>query len=273
MRIAIQGETGSFHHQAAKHWFGKDVEILPGDTFTETFDLLSNGADQAIVAIENTLYGSINETLDLIEKHRYPIVGEIYLHIHQQLIGIPGADPSKITQIYSHPVALVQCEQYLDTHFPHAERIEHHDTAGSVRLVAERNDPRIAAIAGTAAAETYGLAILAPNIEDNDANLTRFLVINPHTTTSVVGANKTSLTLTTSHTPGALAHALSVFAKSGSNLTKLQSRPIVGDPWNYKFSIDVESAGDPLEAQLAEIRQQSCTVTVLGQYKSGSTYE
>lgn len=271
MRIAIQGESGSFHHQAAKLWFSSDATIMPADTFTDTFALLEHGADQAVVAVENTLYGSINETLDLIEQHRYPVVGELYLRIRQQLIGLPGASLQDITRIYSHPVALVQCEQYLDTHFPHAERIEHPDTAGSVRLVAERNDPHVAAIAGQAAAETYNLPIIAKNIEDNKENFTRFLVLNPNGT-SPADANKTSLVLTTDHTPGALAHALSVFAKNGSNLTKLQSRPVVGDPWKYRFYVDVEAAGPTLDAQIAEIRQQGCTVTVLGQYKAGRTY-
>ena len=271
MHIAIQGELGSFHHQAAKLWFSKDIDIMPADTFTDTFTLLDHGADQAIVAVENTLYGSINETLDLIEQHRYPVTGELYLRIQQQLIGLPNTDPTKITHIYSHPVALVQCEQYLDTHFPDAERIEHHDTAGSVRLAKERNNPHIAAIAGRGAAETYGLPIIAENIEDNKENFTRFLVIDPNGKPTA-GANKTSLVLTTDHTPGALAHALSVFARSGSNLTKLQSRPVVGDPWKYRFYIDIEAAGSVLDAQLAEIRQQGCTVTVLGQYKAGRTY-
>lgn len=270
MRIAIQGESGSFHHQAAKRWFSNDVTIMPADTFADTFALLDHGADQAIVAVENTLYGSINETLDLIEQYRYPVVGELYLRIQQQLIGLPGTIPQDIARIYSHPVALVQCEQYLDKHFPHAERIEYPDTAGSVRLVKERNDPQIAAIAGRTAAETYDLPIIAEDI-DNKENYTRFLVINPNGTPPI-DANKTSLVLTTNHTPGALAHALSVFAKSGSNLTKLQSRPVVGDPWKYRFYIDVEAAGPALDAQIAEIRQQGCTVTILGQYKAGRTF-
>lgn len=271
MHIAIQGEIGSFHHQAAKLWYGNDVAILPAETFAEAFALLDEGADQALVAVENTLYGSINETLDLIEKHRYPVVGELYLHIQQQLIGLQGADPAKITHIYSHPVALVQCEQYLDMHFPTAERIEYHDTAGSVRLVKEKNDASFAAIAGVSAAETYDLPILAKNIQDNKENYTRFLIINP-TGAPPVLPGKASLILTTDHTPGALAHALSVFSKSGSNLTKLQSRPVIGDPWKYRFYIDVESAGSTLDAQVSEIRQQGCTVTVLGQYQTGRTY-
>lgn len=271
MRIAIQGESGSFHHQAAKLWFTSDVTIVPAETFTETFALLDAHADQAIVAIENTLYGSIDETLDLIEKHHYPVIGELYLHIQQQLIGLKDADPARITRIYSHPVALVQCEEYLNTHFPHAERIEHHDTAGSVRLVKEKNDPTIAAIAGTAAAAEYGLPLLAKNIQDNKENYTRFLVINPKGTPPH-RANKTSLVLTTGHTPGALAHALSVFAQAGSNLTKLQSRPVIGDPWKYRFYLDVESAGATFDQQVAAIRQQGCTVTILGQYKAGLVY-
>jgi prephenate dehydratase len=270
MYVAIQGQIGSFHHQVAKQWFGDDVQILPAETFTEVFGILNRQETTlAIVAIENTLYGSINEVYDLIESHRYPIVGEVYLPIGQQLIALPDAKTTDITHIYSHPVALAQCENYLDIHFPNAERIEHHDTAGSVDFVKNANDKSMAAIAGRVAAETYDLPILAENIEDNKANVTRFMIIDTHAPT-VVDTNKASIVVQTNHTPGALAHVLATFADAGVNLTKLQSRPIIGKVWKYLFYIDIETSGEQLAKLIKEIEKNETIVTVLGEYKAAS---
>ena len=272
MRVAIQGEAGSFHHQAARLWFADDPTIIPKETFTQTISALSiDEADQALVAVENTLYGSINEVLDLIETHSYPITGEIFLHIQQQLIGLSNAVPQDIQRIYSHPVALVQCEQYLDMHFPNAERIEHHDTAASVRFIKEQNDPHAAAIAGTAAADLYQLPILKHNIQDNQENYTRFLVLNPHGINSAA-ANKSSLVLTTNHAPGSLSHALAIFAEAKVNLTKLQSRPIPGNPWQYTFYVDVEVAGRKLHDLITTIESNGTNIKILGEYIAGTTH-
>jgi prephenate dehydratase len=268
MRVAIQGQLGSFHHQVAKQWFGNDVQILPAETFSEVFGMLNrHETTLAIVAIENSLYGSINEVYDLIESHNYPIVGEIYLRIEQQLVALPDAKTTDITHVYSHPVALAQCENYLDTHFPNAERIEHHDTAGSVEFVKNSNDKSMAAIAGRVAAQTYNLPILCENIEDNKANFTRFLVIDTNAK-PVVHADKASLVIQTNHQPGALANVLAAFADRGVNLTKLQSRPIIGKAWRYKFYIDVETGGEQLKHLLDGIRANGTTVTILGQYQA-----
>jgi prephenate dehydratase len=272
MNIAIQGEKASFHDQATRLWFGNDAIIIPGNTFADVFDALDNGtADQAVVAIENTLYGSIDQTLDLIEKHRFAITGELFLHIHQQLITLPDVSLSDITQVYSHPVALAQCDNFLSQHLPKAKRIEYHDTAASVRFIKNNGDPSVAAIAGAVAASDYSLPILQHNIEDNKANTTRFLVINPKGAVPA-HANKSSLSLVTNHSPGALAHVLTLFAQAGANLTKLESRPIVGSSWKYRFHLDVEIAGAPLHAIIAQIRQTGATVTILGEYVSGTTY-
>lgn len=270
MRVAIQGEAGSFHHQAVMLWFTDNPTIIPKETFAQTVGALSaNEADQAIIAVENTLYGSISEVLDLVETHPYPITGEIFLHIQQQLIGLSGADAKDIKRIYSHPVALVQCEQYLDKYFPDAERIEHHDTAASVRFIKEQNDRHAAAIAGTAAAALYQLPILKRDIQDNQENYTRFLVLDPQGV-SLTSANKSSLVLTTNHTPGSLASALAVFAEANINLTKLQSRPITGNPWQYKFYVDVEVAGKKLHDLIALIESTGTVVKILGEYAAGT---
>ena len=270
MHIAIQGQLGSFHHQVAKQWFGNDVQILPAETFSEVFGMLNrHETTLAIVAIENSLYGSINEVYDLIESHRYPIVGEVYLRIEQQLIALPGAKTTDITHIYSHPVALAQCENYLDAHFPNAERIEHHDTAGSVEFIKQSGDKSMAAIAGRVAAKTYNLPILTENIEDNKANVTRFMIIDT-SGKKAPDTNKASLVIQTDHTPGSLARVLTTFADAGVNLTKLQSRPIIGKVWKYRFYVDVETSDDKLTALISEIQKNETAVTILGEYKAAT---
>lgn len=270
MRVAIQGESGSFHHQVAQQLFD-DASIVACETFGDVFGALNeHRAETAIVAVENSLYGSINEVLDLIEAHRYPIVGEVYLRIKQQLIALPGATEQTITKIYSHPVALAQCEQYLDVHFPKSQRIEYHDTAASVAYIKKLGDKTVAAIAGTAAAGLYNLPILAANIEDNKANFTRFLVLSLDPRAQPQVTTKASLVVTTGHQPGALAQVLTTFATTGANLTKLQSRPIIGQPWKYRFYIDVETDSATLEQTIATIKKDGATVTVLGTYVAAS---
>lgn len=272
MRIAIQGTAGSFHHQAAKAWFGADVSIVEAKTFTEAFGFLKDGrADMALMAVENSIHGPLTETLDCIATYHYPIVGEIYLHIHQQLIGIEGTPLDTIRYVYSQPVALAQCSQYMSSRLPQATPVDYHDTTASVAYVKEQNDPTIAAVAGVDAVKEYGLAILAADIEDNAQNYTRFLIIDP-VGQPVADADKTSLILTTNHTPGALARALSQFADAGINVTSLQSRPVVGDAWHYRFHIDVEAAGRPLHEVIDKIQQDGSTLLTLGEYKAGKTY-
>lgn len=270
MRIAIQGEAGSFHHQVASDWFGETANIVPCGSFNEVFGALArHDADMIVTAVENSLYGSINEVLDLIESYRFPIVGEVFLRVEQQLIGLPGADLKKLTKVYSHPVALAQCEAFLDANLPKAERIEHHDTAASVEFIKKLNDPHAAAIAGRTAAELYDVPILAETIEDNKANYTRFLVLSPREI-SVPGANKASLVVTTDHTPGALGRVLAAFSDRGANLTKLQSRPIVGQPWKYRFYIDVETTPAVLADALHAIQKDGAAATVLGTYEAAT---
>lgn len=264
MRIAIQGEQASFHHTAAKQWFGDDIIIVPCDTFAEVFGALNrHEADAGIAAIENTLTGGINPVYDLIEAHGYPITGEVHLPIHQQLIGAPGA---KITHIYSHPVALAQCEAFLDSNYPDAKRIEHHDTAGAVEFIKKSGETGFAAIAGSDAAVLHDMPIIAKDIEDNPANFTRFLIMEPGGTPPK-DADRTSLVLTTHHTPGALAKVLTVLADNNINLSKLQSRPIVGKPWNYRFYLVLDIAGEQLHKTLHDIEPLTSSITILGEYR------
>lgn len=268
--VAIQGVLASFHHIAAQEFFGDDFQVLPSETFTDAFRAVASGkADNAVIAIENSLYGSINEVYDLLLKYKFCISGEVYLRIEQCLIGLPQSSPQAIKEVYSHPVALAQCEYFLDTKLPAAKRFEHHDTAGAAADIKAWGDASKAAIASRQAAKFYGMAVLAKGIETHKANYTRFIILQKEKSVDL-GADKTSLILETADRPGALYYALGVFAKAGINLTKLQSRPIIGRAWHYMFYVDVQSnaSQEPLLSALQELKKQDCAVTVLGSYKS-----
>jgi prephenate dehydratase len=271
MRVAIQGELGSFHHLAAKGWYEEEPEIVACQTFEAVFDAVTSGkADQAVVAIENSLYGSINQVYDLLARHHLPIIGEISERIHQQLIGLPGAELSGINAVMSHPVALGQCSEFLTGELPKAERVEYYDTAAAVQYLQQNADMKLAAIGSTLAAEQAGLAIIRKNVENDPNNYTRFVVVSPGGQ-SPSDANKSSLVIQTSHQPAALYRALGIFADGGINLTKLQSRPIPGKVWRYQFYVDAETAGAPLKDIIRRLKKQDCSVTVLGEYRADST--
>lgn len=271
MRIAIQGEKGSFHHSAVIEWYGNSVDIVPCDTFKEVFDAIKNNeADSGIIAIENSLFGSINEVYDLLLKYKIPIVGEIPMRIHQCLIGIDKSiNFGSVIHVYSHPVALAQCGTFLDQYLPTAERIENTDTAGSVELIKKLGNPNYLAIASSLAAKLYGCQIIKNSIEDHSTNYTRFLVIEP-AGIAPKDANKASIVLKTNHQPGALYEALGIFAKAGINLSKLQSRPIPGKVWRYMFYIDIEINKSSIPSLTEQLNKLNCDVTVLGLYNSAT---
>jgi prephenate dehydratase len=268
--ISIQGQPGSFHDVAAQEFFTSDFQLLCCDTFSDTFAALASGAaTYALCAIENSLYGSINEVYDLLIKHHFPIVGEVYLRVEQCLIGVPGTTLTSITEVHSHPVALAQCEKFLDEQLPEAKRFEQHDTAGSVRMVRDWGDPKKAAIASAVAADMYGLQVISGGIETNKANYTRFVVLHKNAMLQP-NANKTSLLLKTDHTPGALHRALGTFAKRNLNLSKIESRPIIGKAWHYLFYLDIDHQNDTLIAEaIKELADQQAEVTILGSYVAG----
>lgn len=269
LKVLIQGEAGSFHHQAAEQLFGDDIEIVPCATFSELFSRLDQD-DQTVglSAIENSLYGSINEVHDLLEKSGAQIFAETELVIHQNLIGLPGADVKKIKEVYSHPVALAQCENYLNKYLPSAEKIEFEDTAAAVRHVAELKDPTKAAIAGIQTLKLFDVKMLADSIEDSSVNYTRFVALTkskpPRQNISQVG--KSSLILITGHHAGALYEALGVFVAHQLNMTKLQSRPIIGEKWRYKFYIDFLGDAKAAKDVVDELRATGNEVWLLGSY-------
>ena len=224
-------------------FFAKNITLLSCDTFIAVFDALaSNQAEYAVIATENSLYGTINEVYDLLKYRNFWICGEIYLRIEHCLIGLPGSSINEIQEVYSHPVALAQCRNFLENTLKNAEIFEHHDTAKSVEEVKYWNQKHKAAVASKEAAELHGMQIIQYNVEDNHQNYTRFFILQQKRF-DVHKANKTSLILQTPEDakPGALYRALKVFAKNNINLTMLHSRPVIGKAWHYMFYIDVSS--------------------------------
>lgn len=261
MRVAYQGEPGSFSEQAAKRMLG-DFTAVPSRTFD---DLFRAPADCLVAPIENSLAGSIHRNYDLLLSSGLTIRAETSLRIVHNLIGIGSLD--EIRRVYSHPVALAQCERYLAAH-PQFEPVEVHDTAGAVRMVVERGHRDEAAIASAEAAVLYGGTILVREIEDDPQNFTRFLLL-AREPMALNGAKwKTSLVFRLPNVPGSLHHALGTFAKANIDLAKIESRPVQGRPWEYSFYADVVGAeSEPAVARaLEELRAMAEMLRVLGSY-------
>lgn len=275
MKISIQGESGSFHDIVARQLFGTDHTQLQRATFAEVFsDVQSKQAEIAIVAIENSSVGSINEVYDLLLKDGVKIIGELYMRISHNLIGLKGTKLNEIQTVYSHPMALMQCEQFLDAKLAGADVHERHDTAESVEYVANQGDKRLAAIGSARAAKLHKLEILSPDIETDKHNYTRFIVLSLNDSNDKL-ANKCSVVITAKNIPGALHKVLGVFANRGINLTKIESRPIIGKGWNYYFYIDFEAGLQTLDAQdaLKELADYTDTINILGTYQKGKVLE
>jgi prephenate dehydratase len=282
MRVAIQGIVGSFHHIASNHWYEnlpeQNIEYIPCETFEAVFSALAQKqADQAVIAIENSLYGSISEVYDLLkeyhESYSVSIIGELSERIHQNLIVLPGSTLEKITTVFSHPVALAQSSDFLEKHLPNAQKVEYYDTAASVAHIVELQDTAVAAIGSALSAQLANLPVLHAAIENDHHNYTRFLVIAPHAT-APAKSDKASLVLQTTHQKAALYTALGVFAEAGVNLTKLESRPIIGKVWKYQFYLDAEAAGEPLYNVITKLVASNCRVLLLGEYMAeATTYE
>lgn len=267
--IAIQGQAGSFHDAATQRFFGQaPYRLLACDSFGQVFAALAQArAERAVVAAENSLYGSIHATYDHLAQADCTIIGEVTLPVHQSLLALPGSQLADISVVLSHPAALDQCRDWLDRHLPQAQRVEHADTAGAAAEIAQAQRQGVAAIAARHAGRLYHLDSLADRIEDAPGNRTRFLVLAP-TACPTPDANKASLILTTTHQPGALHQALAVFADQGCNLTKLESRPIRGSAFRYQFIIDVMTNAAQLAALTQALEQQNCSVRLLGHYQA-----
>ncbi len=274
-RIAFQGERGAFSEEAALKLLGADVTLVPCATFDATFAAIRNhSADYVLAPMENSLAGSVHRSFDLLVESGLHIVCEVIIPIAHNLIGVPGATLETIASVESHPVALAQCEQFFIQH-PRLKRIPAEDTAGSVREVVHVGDPARAAIASKRAAELYDAVILQEHLEDDRENYTRFFLLAPSATQppELPAADKISLVFQLAHKPGALHHALEPFARRDINMMKIESRPVHGRPWQYRFYLDLQaSASDPeFAAALGELAQQAVELKVLGSYKSAET--
>jgi prephenate dehydratase len=270
-RVAIQGIEGSFHDIAAREYFGDGIEIVACATFAEQFAALDTyKADTALMAIENSVAGTILPNYSLVRGSRAHIVGEIYLRIAQNLMALPGQTIEDITEVRSHPMAINQSRVWFDAH-PHIRLVESGDTASSAKAIADEKLMGVGAIASELAAELFGLEILGREIETNKRNYTRFLVLSEHDIKGLEGhPDKASLCFSLPHKPGSLAQTLSILSYYDLDLTKIQSLPIIGREWQYLFYVDV-AYEDPVRYQqaLSAMRPLTEIFEVLGEYRKG----
>jgi prephenate dehydratase/prephenate dehydrogenase len=266
MRVAFQGEHGAYSELAAIKYFGTGAITIPRKTFTEVFESVSKGeADYGIVPIENSLEGSVGQNYDLLMGSKLKIVGETKLRVEHCLIGFPGTDITKIRTVYSHPQALGQCRAFLES--MRLKQIPVYDTAGSVKMVKESGKKDSAGIASELAARIYGMKVLKKSIESNKKNFTRFFILSKEGSRKP-GRYKTSIIFMVPHKPGSLYSILKVFATRKINLTKLESRPIPGRPWEYSFYLDFEGNAKDRKIQdaIEELKRFSTLVKILGSY-------
>jgi prephenate dehydratase len=268
MRIAIQGEPGSFSHEAALKLVA-DATVVPCAVSADVFAALNSGAvDAAAIPIENCIAGSVLEHFDLLLASDVTVVRETQLHIRHNLIVAPGTKIEAVERVFSHPVALAQCKRFLAEHTG-MRSYAFYDTAGSVKQLMELGDRNAAAIASEAAAHCYGAEILRAHIEDNPENYTRFfLVRRAAEATTDPNANKISVAFALEHRPGTLVSALSELASIGTNLTKIESRPVMGKPWEYIFYVDCLITSMEQAERAIEALSHHCTmVKELGRYR------
>ncbi len=272
-RISIQGYEGSFHQVAARQFFGDDVEVIPCASFRELIKIASVKKDSegGIMAIENSIAGSILPNYNLLQKSNLRVSGEIYLQIKQNLLVNPGVSLAEIREVHSHPMALQQCLDYLDQF--NWKLIETEDTALSAKHVHQHRSKHIAAIASRLAADLFDLEVIAPNIHTMKNNYTRFLVVQrEEMVQNIEDANKASLTFHTDHSRGSLAKVLARIADGGVNLSKLQSFPIPGTEWQYSFHADMEFDHiEQFEKVIEAIKPVTEALKVYGVYKKGIT--
>lgn len=269
-RVAIQGIVGSFHEEAALKYFSEPVEVVECKTFTDVCEIIdTDKVDLAVMAIENSIAGSILKNYQLIRDYHLRIIGEIYLHIQQNLLVNSGTKPADITDIYSHPVAIEQCAEYIEKYYPNVEKHENIDTAAAAKLVRDKKLSNAAAIGNLRSAELYGLEVLDTGIETNKKNYTRFLILSKHGN-KTEGTNKASICFEVGHFHGALARVLNTFAENEINLTKIQSVPIIGKPNEYTFHVDIEwEKPEKYDRAIHQVLKSASSLSILGEYVRG----
>lgn len=265
-KIAIQGVKASFHEEAAYKYFGKDIETIECDSFKKTCDMLKQGkADYVVMAIENSIAGSILPNYNLLRDYRFHIIGEVHLNIQQNLLALPGVKLADIKFVQSHPIAIRQCDEFLSDHADWTIK-EGMDTAACAKLIADEQLPHTAAIASSLAAKLYNLNILEKRIETNKKNATRFLIL-ANEVVEQKNANKASLSFQTGNSVGSLALVLQCFAEQHVNLSKIQSMPVIGRRNEYDFYVDVEwKKQSDFDAAIRKVLKHTVNFSIMGEY-------
>ena len=277
LRVGIQGFPGAFHEIAARLCFeGRPIDIVPCLTFEELVEKLEAGEemDAALMAIENSLAGSLMANYKLLDQANLMAVGEVYLRVKQNLMVLPGVKIEDLTEVHSHPVAIEQCLEFF-RQYPHIQLIRTEDTALSARNVREKGLKTVGAIASTLAADLYEMEILAESIETNKKNYTRFLVLQrADQAITDPDADKVSISFGVSHTVGSLHKVLAILSAYNFNMSKIQSAPIIGQPWEYRLFIDYVAEGHVSVDQAYEaLRPVTHNLKLLGAYKQGTLYD
>ncbi len=270
-RIAIQGIAGSFHEDAARKYFGDEqIEVVECRSFQQVCDLVdTDKVDIAVMAIENSIAGSLLQNYSLIRNYHLRIIGEIYIHIQMNLMALPGIKKKDIKEIYSHPVSFLQCNEYLEKYFPKAERKELGDNAKVAQLISTEKIDYAAAISNLRSAELYGLQVIDKGIETNKRNYTRFWILSKHGNPTE-GTNKASICFEVGHFYGALARVLNIFAENKINLNKIQSVPIIGKPNEYTIHVDIEwEDSDNYDRAIHQVLKSASSLSILGEYIRG----
>ena len=270
LKIAIQGIKGSNHHQVAKDFFGEDIELLECMTFDAIIDHLLDGtADKGIMAIENSIAGSIIPNYNLVYHNKIHVIGEHYLSIHHNLMVLRGTTMEDVKEVHSHPMALLQCKEFFKD-YPHIKLVESVDTAETAKRIKEGRLANIAAIAPKMAADLYDLDIIAPEIQTIKNNATRFIILKKQNKVlPKEEINKASLRFMTDPKRGSLATVLNVMSDCNMNLTKIQSLPVIETPWKYAFFVDVTfEEYDHFSKAKSLLQIMAEDFTVLGEYKN-----
>ncbi len=270
-KVTIQGYEGSFHQVAARQFFGKNVDVITCATFREVVRIGEDAkqSDGAVMAIENSIAGSILPNYNLLQKSKLQVIGEVYLSISQNLLVYPGVKLEEIKEVHSHPMAILQCLDYLE--MQPWKLVESEDTALSAKQVHQHKSKHIAAIASKLAAQLYDLEVITPDIHTLKNNITRFLIMVPaKQKLEIVGADKASIYFQTDHSKGILSKVLAKIAQGGANLSKLQSMPIPGSTFKYGFYADIEfEQKKQIDKLLVELKSMTNSFKVFGLYKKG----
>ncbi|TKG88497.1 prephenate dehydratase [Puteibacter caeruleilacunae] len=269
-KVAVQGIKGAFHEDAARRYFGDEVEIVECLSFKQVCERVDlDEVDYAVMAIENSIAGSLLNNYALMRDYHLRIIGETYLHINMNLMVLPGVKKEEIKEIHSHPIALKQCSEFIYENFGEIKLREKSDTAGAAKGLVDDDLRNVAAIGNLRSADIYGLEVIEKGIETNKKNYTRFLVLAKHGNPPGYG-NKASVCFEVGHFHGALAKVLNIFAENDINLTKIQSVPIIGKPKEYSFHVDLEwNSFENYERAIHLVLKNVSSLSILGEYERG----